>query len=435
MAYFDFRYLQPGFKIPMAYRLLQYIDELDWCRKPRFLKDSRYWIVQDDLIHVESQVTIFPTQAVVMLQDSAMAPLPSELTGYDLDEQIEIAVEDALGEDWEAPSQGSLTRSDPGQEDKHESEKQNGVYRSESVPYSSRLQLFGKQVTVTDAPAVVDNVDVFEAAAVVADGSAIAQQRVKYRAIPPGRPNYDPFVERFNVPVVHEAVKKKEMWKQEMWDAEWKWVGELGAPPVIFGQTVFDSVESKGFCLRWYNKNNIAEDFPLNTLLECLIETSCLPHYSAHFEISPHNRNVLILKNMADQILATEFPAIHSDRVIDKSVYETGPRMLWCHKGMMGSRTTKQTQAFLDDHERVFPGEKYNEAYGLVDPISFQPLVPMLEHLHWTILATDEMENVDISDLAETKISKIGKASRQKVRKNSFQDDFKDEKQKHFYGK
>ncbi|RKO89862.1 hypothetical protein BDK51DRAFT_37723 [Blyttiomyces helicus] len=135
---------------------------------------------------------------------------------------------------------------------------------------------------------------------------------------------------------------------------------------------------------------------------------------------------------MADQILATEFPAIHSDSVIDKSVYATGLRMLWCHKGMMGSRTPKQTQAFLDDHERIFPGEKYNQAYALVDPISFQPLVPMLEHLQWTTLATDEMENVGVLDLAETKIVKIGKASRQKVRKNSFQHDFKDEQQKHF---
>ncbi|RKO92907.1 hypothetical protein BDK51DRAFT_25554 [Blyttiomyces helicus] len=77
-----------------------------------------------------------------------------------------------------------------------------------------------KQVAVTDAPAVidiidnVDNADVFvfdeaavvavvadQAAAVVTDGLAIAQQRVKDRAIALGRPDLVPFVERFNVPV------------------------------------------------------------------------------------------------------------------------------------------------------------------------------------------------------------------------------------------
>ncbi|RKO90606.1 hypothetical protein BDK51DRAFT_33609, partial [Blyttiomyces helicus] len=118
------------------------------------------------------------------------------------------------------------------------------------------------QVEVTESSAVSDNTGVVDDVSVVvgdeapdvaeqapapmADGAAIAQQRVKDRAIAQGRSDLVPFVERYKVPVgltnneinlllsamsevVNEALEKKERWKQEMRDAVWKWIGELAS--------------------------------------------------------------------------------------------------------------------------------------------------------------------------------------------------------------
>ncbi|RKO90237.1 hypothetical protein BDK51DRAFT_34178 [Blyttiomyces helicus] len=139
----------------------------------------------------------------------------------------------------------------------------------------------------------------------------------------------------------------------------------------------------------------------------------------------------MYLRNIANQMLAREFPSIHSDSVINKSVYATGLRMLWWPKGMMGSKTSKQTKSIHDDHERIFPGDNYNETYALVVPESFQPLVPMLEHLQWTPLATDEEENVSFVDHA-TKIAVTKIANCLKMRKKSIQDNFEDKEQTDF---
>ncbi|RKO94590.1 hypothetical protein BDK51DRAFT_32081 [Blyttiomyces helicus] len=108
------------------------------------------------------------------------------------------------------------------------------------------------------------------------------------------------------------------------------------------------------------------------------------------------------LRNIANQVLVSEFPHIHNDIAIDKSVYATGLRMSWCHKGMMGSRTAKKMESLLEDHEKIFPGRKYIEAYALVDPGSFESLVPKLEHLKWTIL-----ENKDLRPGAVTPVRHV----------------------------
>ncbi|RKO94006.1 hypothetical protein BDK51DRAFT_45127 [Blyttiomyces helicus] len=258
-----------------------------------------------------SQVHLSPSLLqtyVVMVQDSAMSPLPSKSTDYDLNEQIEITLQDVLGEEWGGRSDGSRNRSDLDLEDTHDCEKQNDT-PTEANEYLTHASSLHKRTTpnkitmkhtakkikdpkkpskprgrprgsgkklyaVQDPPPlsdmgnvehVLENIDQVEviiasavanvvgdnvpvvvgdeapvvadkAPATVADGHAIAQQRVKDRAIAQGWADLFPFVERYKVPVgltnneinlllsamsevVNEAVEKKERWKQEMRDS------------------------------------------------------------------------------------------------------------------------------------------------------------------------------------------------------------------------
>lgn len=87
---------------------------------------------------------------------------------------------------------------------------------------------------------------------------------------------------------------------------------------------------------------------------------------------------------------------IYKPAVVDSSVYNTGLRMLWCHKGNMVSKDKLQ-EVIKEHHKALSTKVEYEHSYYLVDPITLEPLPPSIEHLEKTSILTDEKVRYEVS--------------------------------------
>ena len=88
-------------------------------------------------------------------------------------------------------------------------------------------------------------------------------------------------------------------------------------------------------------------------------------------------------------------------KVLDSSVYTTGLRMLWNHKGKMGRDTTAERK---QAHIKVFGENSYSECYTLVDPSTFQELPIEIDHLEKTSIHTDLPITFELQTTCNAKI-------------------------------
>src|SRR6478609_821511 len=75
--------------------------------------------------------------------------------------------------------------------------------------------------------------------------------------------------------------------------------------------------------------------------------------------------------------------------VVDSSVYSTGLRMLWCHKGSMIK--PEQLQKTMNEHiEKFGEAYPYEHCYYLIDPETMMPLPLDVSHLKKTSICTEQ---------------------------------------------
>lgn len=85
----------------------------------------------------------------------------------------------------------------------------------------------------------------------------------------------------------------------------------------------------------------------------------------------------------------------YSDSGVDSSVYSTGLRMLWCHKGNMIKEDDLQNA--ITEHLQQFPNVPYEYCYYLIDPESLKPLEPKIVHLERCSIITDDNVNCTVT--------------------------------------
>ena len=111
------------------------------------------------------------------------------------------------------------------------------------------------------------------------------------------------------------------------------------------------------------------------------------------------------IAHILDQSLKENKPNMYFDKVIDGSVYATGLRMLWCHKGaFVNEKNANERQ----NHEKVF-GNTYKNCYHLVDPETLKPLKRERKHLEVTSILTNETKLTELPGLAKHQIDILPK--------------------------
>ncbi len=116
-----------------------------------------------------------------------------------------------------------------------------------------------------------------------------------------------------------------------------------------------------------------------------MIMTTRLP-----YKIHMHFPSVIVdtdgakaLAAMFDRRFQDEFADIYGETVSDVSVYTTGLRMLYCHKGSMAKPDKKEAEK--KEHQRLFPSVPYCDVYYVTDVETWtQDTVPSLADLSRT---------------------------------------------------
>ncbi len=109
-----------------------------------------------------------------------------------------------------------------------------------------------------------------------------------------------------------------------------------------------------------------------------------------HFpEVIVDTTNAKVISAAFAQRLAAEHADIYNDTVVDSSVYGTGLRLLYCHKGSMTN--VKKREQEKQDHEALFGVATYSDVYYVTDLESWeQNMKPSVQDLETTSLHTGE---------------------------------------------
>lgn len=111
-----------------------------------------------------------------------------------------------------------------------------------------------------------------------------------------------------------------------------------------------------------------------------------------------------------DKNLQETHSDIYSGNVVDTSVYNTGLRLLYCHKGSMTAETKRQEE--LEAHENMFGPGSYRDAYFVTDIGTWkQKLTPSVRDLEKTSVQIlgDEEATLTPLKVAKEKITPKGK--------------------------
>ena len=89
--------------------------------------------------------------------------------------------------------------------------------------------------------------------------------------------------------------------------------------------------------------------------------------------------------------------SLYQEEVLDKSVYTSGLRLIWCHKGGMGKGAKEEEIA---KHEAIFGGNSWSEVYEITDPDTWEKKATRaLQDLEETSLltTTDRITHLTLS--------------------------------------
>ena len=103
-----------------------------------------------------------------------------------------------------------------------------------------------------------------------------------------------------------------------------------------------------------------------------MIVATRLP-YKLHLHFPNIIVNATMAKSLSKQfteVFRTRYPELFSDKVVDSSIYRTGLRLLYCHKGSMMSVDKRAAECAA--HEAIFSKGSYRDAYYVTDIDSWE---------------------------------------------------------------
>ena len=125
-----------------------------------------------------------------------------------------------------------------------------------------------------------------------------------------------------------------------------------------------------------------------------------------HFpELIVKKDTAILIKKHLENVLKKQKPDYYSKGVLDQSVYSTGIRMIWCHKGVM----IKKKKNVVDPkiiHELIYGIGSYQDIYKVVDPVTFNDLSFNKNQLNDTSILTLESENFVVETVVGVVASK-----------------------------
>lgn len=156
-------------------------------------------------------------------------------------------------------------------------------------------------------------------------------------------------------------------------------------------------------------------------------ETKMIVSIRLFYKIHLYFPSIIVNSEIATKIANTmeeeckkEISELYDDKVIDKSVYKTGLRMIWCHKGML-DKTNKKNEAKAK-HMKHFEKEIYSEIYYLVNHTKMKRLPFKIEQLIETSILTDEKEITMIPGLINITETKEKTTKKRKVKETASSD-------------
>ena len=134
-------------------------------------------------------------------------------------------------------------------------------------------------------------------------------------------------------------------------------------------------------------------------------------------EIANHVANTVIEKLKKDNRFKEALAA--QEKIVDKSVYNTGLRMLGMHKGIMGGKDKTKLDIGLRSHENLFGENTYVHCYKIVDPETFEPLPWNLNDFKRACVRSLEHEEITKDKEGRPAKSHVkGKGRSKAIRKN-----------------
>ena len=104
----------------------------------------------------------------------------------------------------------------------------------------------------------------------------------------------------------------------------------------------------------------------------------------------------LKIHQLFGDVLKKTKPKLFFKDVLDKSVYNSGLRIMYCHKG--GFVKPEKLKDEIKAHVKKF-GDAYIYCYRLVDPQTLEPLKPTIEHLEMTSILTNATNLTELPGL------------------------------------
>ncbi len=134
-----------------------------------------------------------------------------------------------------------------------------------------------------------------------------------------------------------------------------------------------------------------------DTVVDAFGPTRCVPTRRLVYKLHLHFPDLIVSKDTAMRISSAMREklrglTLYTDDVLDQSVYTSGLRMLYCHKGALGKKCHKgdnNLRQAIVEHETIFGVGTYEHVYEVIDLDTFKKLHPRsLTHIQDTSLLT-----------------------------------------------
>lgn len=166
------------------------------------------------------------------------------------------------------------------------------------------------------------------------------------------------------------------------------------SPKILSIQPDFDLLKDDMQCLLDLFKT-VVEACCDKPVTEWYVATRMYYKYHLHFptiivnSTTAKHINELFRQKFSEHETLSKY---YTPDAVDSSVYKTGLRMLWCHKGNMIKQDKLDEK--IKEHIAIF-GDKqlYEHCYYLIDPDTMLPLLLDLSHLKHTSILTDSERN------------------------------------------
>ncbi len=140
-----------------------------------------------------------------------------------------------------------------------------------------------------------------------------------------------------------------------------QWMHDLDLNPIEFSSNLLQKLR---LLVQLFQKVVAAETKMDN--IEMIMATRLPYKIHLHFpSIIVDTEGANALASAFDRQLQEQHRDIHKENVVDTSVYSTGLRMLYCHKGTMAKPDKKETEK--REHQRLFPTVPYCDVYYVTD--------------------------------------------------------------------